>query len=338
MNPIDRRISPEIPTSSKLSTSSQGVSAASSQMSQDSLQLSNTNAKPVQAQGVLASIMRWLDSVVTRVKEWFGQLFRSSSAQSVQAAQVTPNAQPTQATQSSTTTPTAASTQSNLAQNTAQIANTPQPPQPVDAQPSSDNQSKLQLGLTSENDTVMGVVYVDGKNTQGQLAAGVKDGKVSAKASAEKVTDESTLKATAAYDNGTTSASLEYQNPTTEAELHYLRQSDLTTMGGKLTKNYDHSTVSLSGDYLKNSVGTGYRVDGTWKTDDIGEKVMGYTVHGEASVGAMKLPGQNLNTSASGRVVGEKENSSFFLGVQHQNGPMFNNPDTRVEAGFSMKF
>lgn len=330
MNPIDRRITPESPIASKTTLSQTTSVSPPSQVAQDTLRLSNTAPKPIQAQGVLSSFMGWIDSVVAKVKEWFGNLFGSSSAQSVQtlqAAQVTQN-----------TLPQAISPNSNPQQTTVQAESPPQAPQPVDSQTSSDDQTNLHLGLTSENDTVMGVVYVDGENTQGQVAAGVKDGKVSAKASAEKVTADSTLKALAAYDNGKTSASLEYKNPTTEAEVHYLHQSDLTTVGGKLTKNYDHSTLSLSGDYLKNTLGDGYRVDGTWKTDNIGEKVMGYNVHGEASVGAMKLPGQDLNTYASGRVVGEKENSSFFLGVQHQNGPMFNRPDTKVEAGFTMKF
>jgi hypothetical protein len=186
------------------------------------------------------------------------------------------------------------------------------------------------LSLTSRKvqAEIAGVHQGDRQALTGQVAAQIgQDGRLLASASYEKTT-ETTRAALAAR----------YTDATTEAGLRYLRENDVQTLGASLDKRYAHSTLGVAAEVLKGPAGEGGRLYGRWKTDAIGERAFGYQIRGEVEAGAMKAPGQDWNTFASGRIVGEKENASFFVGLEHQQGPVFDQPQTRVNAGVQIRF
>lgn len=175
---------------------------------------------------------------------------------------------------------------------------------------------------------VSGLHHNDRTAVAGQLAAQVgQDGRLTASGLYEQTSEAARASVTAGY-----------QDRTTDASLRYMQENDTRYVGGSLDKRFEHSTLGIGGDYISNAQGDGGRLYGRWKTDEVGPRALGYQIRGEMEAGALKMPGQDWNTYAAGRIVGEKENSSFFLGVQHQQGPMFSRPETSINAGFQIRF
>lgn len=150
------------------------------------------------------------------------------------------------------------------------------------------------------------------------------------------------LRAQGAYERRpeTTRAALEarYTDATTDLGVRYAQENATRTVGAHLDKRFAHSTLAIAGELQLSPEGEGGKAYGRWQTDAIGERAFGYQIRGEMEAGAVKQPGQDWNTYASGRIVGEKENASFFVGVQHQQGPRVSHPQTSVNAGLQFRF
>lgn len=175
---------------------------------------------------------------------------------------------------------------------------------------------------------VSGLHQGDRTALSGQLAAAVgKDGMLRAQGAYERTPDA-------------TRAALEarYTDATTDLGVRYTQENAAHAVGAHLDKRFAHSTLAIAGEVQVSPEGEGGKVFGRWQTDAVGERAFGYQIRGEMEAGAVKQPGQDWNTYASGRIVGEKENASFFVGVQHQQGPMVSRPQTSVNAGLQFRF
>lgn len=200
------------------------------------------------------------------------------------------------------------------------------------------------LGTVAANPQMAaGGLTVVGPRVQGAVAGVVtKDSALVAGEVAARVGQEGALRAAGLYrkDAEGVHANLQaaYQDPTTEAGLRYAQDGATRAAGGYLNKRLPHSSLALGADYLWSPEGDGGRAYGRWQSDAIGENVGGFAVKGAVEAGALKLPGQDWNTYATGRVTAEKANAALFAEIEHKAGPGFSQPDTALKFGAQFRF
>lgn len=200
------------------------------------------------------------------------------------------------------------------------------------------------LGTVAANPQMAaGGLTVAGPRVQGAVAGVVtKESTMVAGDLAARVGQDGALRAAGLYRNGPDGvhANLQaaYQAPKTEAGLRYAQDDEMRAAGAYLNRQLPHSSLSLGADYLWSPQGDGGRAYGRWQSDAIGERVAGFTVKGAVEAGAVKLPGQDWNTYAAGRVTAEKDNAALFAEIDHKAGPGFSQPDASLKFGAQFRF
>lgn len=190
---------------------------------------------------------------------------------------------------------------------------------------------------------VAGTVAIAGPRVQGNVVAGVTRATTAVAGQVQARVGEQTVVQAAgalvAGPEGTSAqAGVAIANPTTRASVQYQRDGATQAVGGQLEHRLPHSVLGVGGDYRWSPEGDGGRVYGRYQTDPIGERIGGWTVRGGLEAGAMKLPGQEWNGYAAGRVSADRDNASLFLQVDQRFGPSSLGGSPGVMVGAQFRF